>query len=197
MSARPKLRGGRGRPSKPKSDVARMLQDYFQPALHTTEFNALASGADIATTLVDNSSDFGGAVLKWSKLTIRPIWEVEHLLSAVLDGRTILMAIRKMDQDDTGAIALDNAQVIRELSNDKKLLRGPWPVTTPFVNFTTSGSTFIPAMGGHMKAIVLKDFVLDREEDLVISFTNVSPSAFGASAMQLDYFMKGYVRVIT
>lgn len=185
----PKLRGGRGGP--PKTEVGRMLQDYFQPALHTVDFNALASGGDIRVLLVDNSSDFSNAILKWSKLTIRPIWDADNMDAGAHQAKTLIMMVLKQDQDDGAVHGIDDEETVRELRNRKRIIRGPWWYTGP--SLQTSG--FIPAMAGHMKAIVLKDFVLDREEDLILTFTNVS-TAFASQAEQLDIALKGFVRVI-
>ncbi len=169
-----------------------MLQDYFQPADHSLEFASLAAGGDIALTLVDNSSDFTNAILKWSKLTIRPYWDAVDMGAATVDSRTLLMMVHKQDEDDTTAKVLDSQEVIRELQNDKKIIRGPWWYTPP--GFVTSG--FRPTMAGHMKPIVLKNFVMDREEDLRMDFTNISSSAFSATSQILKFGMRGFVRVI-
>ncbi len=190
---RPRARGGRaGRTSNaPRSTIGRMLQDYFQPALHTTDFASLASGAEVSTTLVDNSADFTNGILKWSKLTIRPIWDAEDIGSGNHDLRTLLMLLHKRDQDDSSEPTIDSEETIREMRLEKRIVRGPWAISTP--RFVTSG--FAPAFAGHMKPIVLKNFVMDREQDLVLTFTNIS-GAFGATSQALDYFMKGFVRVI-
>ena len=191
MSMRTRRRLGGARRKGPKTDIGKMLQDYFQPALHSTDFNALASGADIRTILVDNSADFQNAVLKWSKLTIRPIWDAEAMIAGNMKPRTLVIMILKQDQDDSVVYQADDEETVRELRNKKRIIRGPWWITTPGI--TTSG--FFPPMVGHMKAIVLQNFVLDREEDLIVSFTNVS-GAFAAASIPLDYAMKGFVRVI-
>ena len=191
----PRARGGSGRRSaRPKTEVGRMLQDYFQPALHSTDFNALASGGDLRTVLVDNSADFSNSVLKWAKLTIRPIWDADDLEQALGGPRTMAMMLLKQDEDDSTVHSIDNAESVRELRNKKRILRGPWWVTSPGVLSTTGA--FIPPMAGHMKAIVLENFVLDREEDLIVTFTNVS-SVFPSESFALDYAMKGFVRVIS
>ncbi len=167
-----------------------MLQDYFQKA-RTTNFASLGAGGDVATTLVDNDADYTNSVLKWSKLTIRPIWDAEDMAAGTLQIRTLYMLVYKQDEDDSTVQALDSEEVIRELRNTGRIIRGPWMVSTP--NLQTSG--FVPAMTGHMKPIVLKNFVLDREEDLRVGFTNAS-SAFGASQQVLSFYMRGFVRVI-
>lgn len=193
MGARRASRGAqapRRRSNAPKSDIGKMLQDYFQKA-RSTDFNALASGGDIATDLVNNLNDYTNAVLKWSKLTIRPIWDAVDIAASTLESRTLYMLIYKQDQDDSTVHGLDSQEAIRELRNTKRILRGPWMVTTPRV--VTSG--YIPPMSGHMKPIVLKNFVLDREEDLLVGFTNPG-SVFASTSQVLTFFMKGFVRVI-
>ena len=190
MSARSRKTRG-GSPGRPKTEVGRMLQDYFQPALHTFDFNAMASGGDGAVVLVDNSADFQGSILKWGKLTIRPIWDTDDMRAGRIDLRTFMVMVLKRDQDDSTVPAIDSQEVVRELRNDRRIIRGPWWVSSPEIQ--TSG--YVPSMAGHWKAIVLQNFVLDREEDLIMTFTNVS-LAFAAATQQLDFAMKGFVRVI-
>ncbi len=193
---RPYPRGGSAPRRRKQTQIGRMLQDYFQPAMHTTDFNALASGGDISTVLVDNSSDFSNKVLKWSKLVIRPIWDANDLFGSTLECRTLLMAVLKQDQDDTSVYSMDDQETIRELRNKKRLVRGPWPITSPRLQ----NSGFVPLMAGHMKPIVLRSkknlpFVLDKEEDLIVTFTNIS-ELFAGTSQALDYHMHGWVRVI-
>ena len=188
-------RGGRS-PSRrrksnaPKSNIGKMLQDYHQIA-RFVNFNGLTAGGDIDLTLIDNDVDFTNAILKWSKLTLRPVYEPVDLAGSIFDARTLYMMIYKRDQDDSSVPTLDSEETIREMRLRKEILRGPWMVTTP--EFVTQG--FLPAMGGHMKPIVLRDFVLDREEDLRVCFTNAS-AAFAANGQVLTFYSRGYVRVI-
>lgn len=167
-----------------------MLQDYHQIA-RFIDFASLAVGGDIALTLIDNSVDFSNSILKWSKLTLRPIYEPVDIRTALFDARTLYMMIYKRDQDDSSVPTLDIEETVREMKLKKEILRGPWMITTP--EFVTEG--YMPPMTGHMKPIVLKNFVLDREEDLRVAFTNAS-GAFGASSQVLTFYSRGYVRVI-
>ena len=144
-----------------------------------------------ATILVDNSADFSNSILKWSKLTIRPIWDAEQLSAGQIKARTLAVMLHKQDQDDSTVHSIDDQETVRELRNRKRIVRGPWWMTTP--ELVSSG--YIPAYSGHLKAIVLQDLMMDREEDLIITFTNVS-GAFAAVATPLDYAMKGFVRAI-
>lgn len=167
-----------------------MLQDYFQSAPFV-DFNALGSGSDISKIVVDNDAKYSNSVLKWSKLTLRPIWEPVDIKDSTLGTRTLYMMVHKQDQDDASVPTLDSEETIRELRNTGRIIRGPWMVTSP--QLVTSG--YIPPMTGHMKPIVLRNFVLDREEDLIVSFTNAS-AAFGSAGQVLTFFMRGFVRVI-
>ncbi len=192
-------RGGRARGRRaprrksnaPKSEIGKMLQDYWQK-LATVNFNALASGGDIAVNIIDNDAEFGNAILKWTKMTLRPIWDAVDLSSAVWDMRTMYMMVYKQDEDDSTVHTLDSEETIRELQNTKRILRGPWMVSSPEA-LTAVG--FVPPFALHMKPIVLKNFVLDREEDLRIGFTNAD-AAFGANGQELKFFGRGFVRVI-
>lgn len=191
-------RGGRarGRPAPrrksnaPKSDIGKMLQDYLQASV-SLDFNALVSGGDLRVTLIDNDARYSNSVLNWSKLTIRPIWDADDVSQGTLKMKTLYMLVYKQDQDDSTVHSLDSEEAIRELRNTKRILRGPWMVTSP--ERVTEG--FMPPMTAHMKPIVLRNFVLDREEDLHIGFTLVN-SAFPSTSEVLTFFMKGYVRVI-
>ncbi len=188
MPGRKKVRGGRGRPT---SDVGKMLQDYFQPTLHNLVFTSLAVGSDIKITLVDNSADFGNAILKWSKLTIRPFWDAPDNTDVGLG--TLVVGVIKEDQDDAGsAYSLDVEETVREMRNDGKIMRGPWWYSGP--SMVTSG--FLPAYWNHMKPIVLKNFVMDREEDLSMNFTNVGSGARSGNAHSMNFALKGFVWVI-
>lgn len=160
------------------------------PGYHNQDFASLASGGDIAVTLVDNSADFTNSILKWAKLTLRWTWEPTDM--SVFEPRDLLVGIIKRDQDSSAVPSLDSEEAIRELRNDKKLVRGPWIITTPRIN--TSG--FVPPMMSLMKPIVLKNFVMDREEDLLITFTNVNASAFSATSQVVKIWPQGFVRVI-
>lgn len=194
MGARSATRGRnrapRRRSNAPKTAIGRMLQDYFQKA-RIINFASLGSGGDLALKLVDNDVDYTNSVLKWSKLTIRPIYDAEDISDSTFAHRILYMLIYKQDQDDSTVHALDVEETIRELRNTGRILRGPWMVTTPRLD--TSG--YVPPMSGHMKPIVLKNFVLDREEDLLVGFTNAS-AAFGAGQQDLEFYMRGFVRVI-
>ena len=190
---RPQYRGGgtRGAKRPAPGTVGAMLQDYHQDySSDNVDFNALAAGGDVDLTMIDNSADYTNSILKWRKLTIRRIWEPEDRTS--FQPRVLACCLLKEDEDDSGnTYQIDSEEVIRELRRDKKLVRGPWLVTPG--ELKTSG--LIPPMVFHMKPIVLKNFVMDREEDLVFAYTNLG-SAFSATTQRLRHFTQGWVRAI-
>ncbi len=190
-AARGRSRAPWRRSNAPKTSIGKMLQDYHQIA-RFLDFTGLGSGADIALTLIDNDADFSNSILKWSKLTLRPIYEPIDVATGIFDARTLYMMIYKRDQDDSSVPTLDSEETVREMRLKNEILRGPWMVTTPELVGT---SAFVPAMSDHMKPIVLKNFVLDREEDLRVAFTNAS-AAFTVVGQVLTFYSRGFVRVI-
>lgn len=177
---------------KPATKVGQLLQEWHQNYTGTNlDFNALASGGDLQVVVVDNSGLFTNSILKWSKLKLTLLWEPTDLTS--FDDRAIAVMLCKLDQDDLGtAQSVDVEENVRELRRDGKLVRGPWIVHTP--NTETSG--FHGPYSLLMKPIILKNFTMDREEDLVFCTTNMS-SAFQATSQILDIFSQGFVRIIT
>lgn len=189
-ATRRRYRAPQRRSNAPQSSIGKMIQDYYLTQ-GSIDFTGLASGGDIDRTIVDNSATYANSILKWAKLTIRPIYDAVDMRSGVFDCRTLYMAVYKRDQDDSSVPALDSQEVIREMRLKKELIRGPWLVTTP----SLASQGFLTPMVGHMKPIVLKKFVLDREEDLRISMTNMS-TAFAATSQVLTFYLTGFVRQI-
>ncbi len=182
-----------GRRGRPTTQVGQMLQDYFQSVRHAQDFSGLASGADTGVVLVDNSADFQNSILKWGKLKISWYYDGPDVIGGLWEARHLLVAILKQDQDDTGTYyAMDSDEVVRELRNDKKLMRGPWVIQTPEI--VSQG--LLNPMATIMKPIVLKNFVMDREEDLIINFTSIDDAAFTAQSQKMQFMQFGYVRVV-
>ena len=178
----------RRRSGKPKTKVGQMLYKYWQPGLHNQDFASLASGADTGIVIVDHSADFPNSIVNFRKLTLR--W---HFYGADLGnwGRDeLLIAVHKVDQDDSPYPALDSEEVIEELRRDGKMIRGPWIITTP--GLSTSG--FIPQMTMLMKPIILKNLVLGPEEDLIVSFTNLSNAAMPSGSQTVRFYPMGFYR---
>ena len=170
-----------------------MLQDFFMPGFHNQDFASLASSGDTGIEVVTNAADFSNSILKWSKLTLRWIWEPSDITA--FSQRELLVAVMKRDQDDTSFPQLDSEEVIRELRNDKKLMRGPWIIHPPNVSGSANEGLYL-GMQMMLKPIVLKNFVMDREEDLVVAFTNINGAAFGGTSQVVKIWPQGFVRVI-
>ncbi len=142
--------------------------------------------------LIDASDAiFGNSILKWSKLTVRPWFDHDDLSTGRVTVDTFLMMVYKQDQDDASVPSLDNMETIREMKRDKKVVRGPWYITAP--QKMTDG--FIPFMAGHLKPMVFRNFVLDREDDLRVAFTNVG-LAIAVAQFQMVFGMMGWYRKI-
>lgn len=177
------------RAGKPKTQMGQALQVFWFPAKQAVDFNALASGGDIGALLVDHSAEFASSVMKFRKLTIR--WWCQGSDLAAWRCRALAVAVYKQDQDDSATpLSLDSEEAIQESREEGKMLRGPWVIITPEV--TVEG--YAPAMSGLFKPIVLKNLVLEEENDLVISFTNLDDTAFAASSMIINLQRMGYYR---
>lgn len=188
---RPLLRGGSrsSRSGKPKTKIGQMLYDYWQPGLHNQDFNALANGGDTGIVLMDNSADFGNSIVNFRKLTLRWHWYGADVSNFANDE--LLVALSKQDEDDTGSYpSLDSEEVVRELRRDNKMVRGPWIIVSPRL---TTGS-YVRPMDLLMKPIVLKNLVLGPEEDLIISFTNISNAVLPSSQQTIRFYPMGFVR---
>ncbi len=171
--------------------MGQALQDYHLSygASDDANFNALASGGDLARVVIDNSADFANSILNWRKLTIERVFHPEDRTS--WQSRLIACGLFKMDQDDLTAIPLDSQEAVEEERNKGRLIRGPWLMTSPVL--VTSG--YYPPFTHLLEPIVLKKFVLQREEDLVMCYTNLS-AAFAASNQRIQHYTKGWVRKV-
>lgn len=190
MPGRKVTRGGvrGGRRGKPKTKIGQALYQYWQPGLHNQDLNALANGADTGIVLIDHSADFADSIVRWRKLTLR--W---HFYGADLGNFAsdeLLMMVTKPDQDDTQYPALDSEEVVNELRRDQKSVRGPWIITTP----SRSTGAFTPPMAAMMKPIVLENFDLLPEQDLVVSWTNISNASLPVAQQTVRFYPMGYYR---
>lgn len=159
---------------------------YFQQ-VNSLDFNALGAGADASLTIVDNSSQIlpsGNQAVKFSKITIQVglgsnFTDVRHLLTAVIRHK-----------EGSTAEKLDTVTDVRNLRNENQLLRGPWMLQT--FNADANRDTIF---GSFMKTIVLKNIVLDEDDDLVMGFT-VLDSAFSGTAQTMRNMVRGFYREV-
>ncbi len=170
-----------------------MMQEYHQPAVDDLDFTNVASGGDLSEKLVDNSVDFGNVILKFSKLMVRWWWKGADIGNH--QGDEFLAAVVKQDEDESATPpTLDSEEAVWEMKKDRRILRGPWVVCTP--HKATAVGHYAP-YEFFMKAIVLKNIVLDREDDLVFAFTNISGASSPAATTRASFQQTGYFRRVT
>ncbi len=156
---------------------------YLQTEL-TISLNALAAGGDASDRIFDNSGDFGGEVVRINKLTMQT-W-----MEGMDDVRPLLVAVVR-DTEDVANPSLDVEGTVRDLRNENKLLRGPWHRSTALEASATSNNDLI-----FTKTIVMKNIVLDQNDDLKLCVTNIG-SVFGATPQNIHGLVKAYWRTVS
>ncbi len=182
-------RGRRVRRTKRPAAVQRQrVPTKYEQFLNLVDLNGLASGADIGLDILNNSSQLGSNVVKVMKATIQTWFRFN-----MDDLREILVAVVRHDEADE-SFALDDRATVRDLRNEGKLLRGPWCLQT--VSQATSSVPVVSPWGRFMKTIVLKNLVLDEDDDVSLMITNVD-SNFAASNQEMRNFVKVFYRVVS
>lgn len=177
---------GRRRRQKRPVDIRkqRVPTRYYQRLDESSlELNALAVGSEASVKLVDNSVDFTGSVVKFTKLTVQ-IFEI-----GMDDSRNLLMAIVR-DTEDATEITLDTLAAVRDNKQAGKLLRGPWLTGTLVAGRESS------RWDRFFKTIVMKTLTLDENDDLTLQITNRGPNAFGGTSQIIGIYARGYYRVV-
>ena len=155
-----------------KSRAAMVTTDYFL-STPSKDFNAAANGEDGKIALVDNSAQFGNIPVRLVKMKCQMWWDQN-----VSDERSVLVAIYRHTEDST-ALKLDDETEIRNATQSGQFYRRPHVVHT---NSSVFGA------GGHMdhffKPLILKNVLLDKDDDIVWGYT-LNDSAFGATTQQL------------
>jgi len=163
---------------RPASAKYRGAQWFHQAA--NPDFNALASGGDLAATVIDRSALSGSAILRVKIVKAQLYWKD----LGMTDNRHLLVAIIK-DTEAFTAVSLDDISVVQDLMDSRKLLRGPWMID---VQPVTAGSVY----GNRYKTITLKNLEFDNDEDLYVNFTlPIANSAFGATSQILAFNVMG------
>ena len=179
---------GRRRTRRPAAfQKQRAPSKYFQQ-VNTLDLQSLASGGDASLTIVDNSGQIlptGNIAVKFNKITIQTSFDLD-----LGDSRDLLVAVIR-HKEGTTPEKLDTVTDVRNLRNENQLLRGPWMIQTPA--YDTSGVA--TPFDRFMKTIVLKNIVLDEDDDLVMGFTNLD-SAFSANAERVRNMVRGFYREV-
>lgn len=157
----------------------------YEQFVNQVDLNALGSGNDILLDIMNNSSQIGNVVAKFNKITVQTCYDQN-----MADNRQILVAVIRQGETES-APSLDNRATIRDLRNEGKLLRGPWMVNTYDQNANIAG----PFMN-FMKTIVLKNLVVDENDDIVLAITNLGAN-FAGSSQIIRNFTKMFFRVVS
>lgn len=106
------------------------------------------------------------------------------------DVRAMLMAVIR--QTSGGAVPdIRSEQVVTDLRNENKLLRGPWVrVTCPDAAGVSPNSWIFT------KSVVLKNLTLDSNDDVEVVFTNLDANAFAASSQKIQWLSRIFWRQI-
>ena len=165
-----------------KTRAKQVMTDYFLSA-ESIDFNVFASGADLNDTLFDNSVDAGNVPVRIVKLKAQIWWDMN-----VSSERALLMAVYRETQDAT-PLQLDVEADVKNATQNGQFFRRPVVTHTNIANY---------GLGmGHMdhffKTLILKNILLDDDDDLVIGFTN-QDSAFGASTQILRLRIEGWFK---
>ena len=148
--------------------------DYFLAAT-SINFNAIATGTNAIVILVDNSVRFGNEPARVVKLKVQSWWDFD-----VVDERWMIMAVYR---DKEGATPLDlaNEAEVRNATQAGQFYRRP---------FVTHTNASVAGAGGEMdhfrKPLILKNILLDRDDDLVFGYT-MDDSAFSGSTQRLQF----------
>ena len=126
-------------------------------------------GDDFFYTLFDNSSMAGGKYLKIGKLTLQ--WWVDFN-----QANLVYLAVMKTKEGATTPSLDDEVQIV-DARSEGRLVRGPWQISTqhPYA----SGTNVLHAR----KTIVLKDLLLDPNDDLLFVLTTRKTSSTGTNTV--------------
>ncbi len=171
MSARG--RGPRTRPTSKKSRAQQVLIDYKLKATAGLDFASLATGNELGIALVDHSADIGSFPARIVKLKTSMMWRRQFV-----DERHLIQAVFRQTEG-AAAIKLDDEDEVRNATQAGQFYRRPFLTHTNVADFGTGG-----VMDYFLKLLVLKNVLLDADDDLMLSFTNPD-SAFSATAQSL------------
>lgn len=143
----------------------------------TVSLASVADSGDVTGNFVDNSADLGGNTVHFRKIVIRM-----QLMGLQSDDLFIFGVFRQPEGDQPGDLETSNTW--RDLRSQNAVVRGPW-----LIGGRKSSESYLH------KAIVLKKFTLDANDDLKYGMTAVS--ATGADGQRLDYLVTGWYRKVS
>lgn len=139
----------------------------------TKDFQSFASGGELLQVLVDNSALFGNIPVRIVKLKTQMLWG-----SDVVNEARLIMAVYR-DTEGATALKLDDEAEVKNATQNGQFYRRPHLTQTNTSAFGAAGH-----MDHFFKPIILKNVLLDDDDDIVLGFTNPG-STFTASVQSL------------
>ncbi len=163
----------RRRPASKKTRAQQVLTDYKLKATSGLDFASLGQGAETSIKIVDHSVDIGDFPARIVKLKTSMMWRRQFV-----DERHLIMAVYRTTED-SGNIALDSEDAVRNATQAGQFYRRPYLTMTNVAGFGDGG-----VMDHFLKPLVFKNVLLDADDDILVGFTNLD-SAFSATAQSL------------
>ena len=123
--------------------------------------------------LVDNSARFSNIPVRLVKMKCQLWWN-----DNVTDERSLIVAVYR-DTEGGSFLLLDDEATIRNATQAGQFYRRPHVIHTNIAEFGAAGH-----MDHFFKPLILKNVLLDKDDDILMGFT-LNDSAFGATSQQL------------
>ncbi len=159
---------------------AKTLGTDYSLLSQSLDFVSLGAGADLNTSLFDNSARVSNVPVRVVKLKSQYAWDAD-----VVDERLLLMSVHRETQDAT-PLSLDTESAVKNATQDGRFYRRPSLTHTNPTGFGVAGH-----MDHFLKPTILKNVLLDNDDDIVLAFTNVD-AAFTAAAQNMFIRMEAW-----
>ena len=156
-----------------KTRASSIMTEYYLVKT-SMDFLSLASGAEKTMILADNDVRFGSTAVRIVKLKAQMWWDRN-----VSEERSLLFAVMRQTEGAT-ALRLDNEDEVRNATQAGQFYRRPYVTSTMTSNYGSGGH-----MDHFLKPLILKNVLLDKDDDLVLAVTN-EDSSFAGSSQQLQ-----------
>lgn len=170
----------RSRPAAPRQQRVPTRYNLWEDSV---DLNALAADGTLMGEIIDRTV-LSANPIRVTKCTTQ-IWmeEMDNI-------RPILMAIVRQTQG--GSIPdIRDKDVVIDLRNENKLLRGPWVRGTMNESQSQRWNDLV-----FTKTIVLKNLTLDANDDVEVIFLNLSGTAFAGTAQRIHWMSRIFWREV-
>lgn len=169
----------RRRSTSRKSRASQILTDYLL-TVPKKDFQSFASGSELKMKLLDNSVDFGNIPVRVIKMKAQSYWARN-----VVDERAMLQAVYR-EKEDATALQLDVEADVKNATQSGQFYRRPHLTSSNPSVFGTSGE-----MDHFRKPLILKNLLLDDDDDVSISWTNID-TAWTAAVQEVIYRVEAF-----